>query len=175
MKRIIASLCIAIIAVVLCTKVYALYSVANEGLWPKTWPTELDPLRKQATTYVGPTIALQHYSIPFSDREAFEAAWPHLLQVKSKGAPILLVRGPSFFLGKKHLAGVIVHTPPEGQNKNPNTPEAPRPGVTDPRSKWMWTTYIELVVDGQIVDLNRIPLPADTPIVDERFPIESPR
>jgi hypothetical protein len=29
--------------------------------------------------------------------------------------------------------------------------------------------YIELVVDGAIVDLNRIPLPADTPIVDERF------
>jgi hypothetical protein len=28
---------------------------------------------------------------------------------------------------------------------------------------------IELVVDGKIVDLNRIALPADTPIVDERF------
>jgi len=26
-----------------------------------------------------------------------------------------------------------------------------------------------LVVDGEIVDLTRIPLPADTPIVDERF------
>jgi hypothetical protein len=33
----------------------------------------------------------------------------------------------------------------------------------------MNTTYIELVVDGDIVDLNRIPLPADTPIIDERF------
>jgi len=33
----------------------------------------------------------------------------------------------------------------------------------------MYTTYIELVVDGQIVDLNRIPLPVDTPIIDERF------
>ena len=29
--------------------------------------------------------------------------------------------------------------------------------------------FIELVVDGNIVDLNRIPLPADTPIIDERF------
>ena len=28
---------------------------------------------------------------------------------------------------------------------------------------------IELVVDGNIVDLNRIPLPADTPIIDKRF------
>jgi hypothetical protein len=33
----------------------------------------------------------------------------------------------------------------------------------------MNTTYIELVVDGEIVDLNRIPLPADTPMIDERF------
>ena len=33
----------------------------------------------------------------------------------------------------------------------------------------MWTTYIELIVDGDIVDLNRIPLPADTPVIDMRF------
>jgi hypothetical protein len=33
----------------------------------------------------------------------------------------------------------------------------------------MNTTYIELAVDGNIVDLNRIPLPPDTPIIDERF------
>jgi hypothetical protein len=33
----------------------------------------------------------------------------------------------------------------------------------------MKTTYIELVVDGKIVDLNRIALPADTSIIDERF------
>lgn len=28
---------------------------------------------------------------------------------------------------------------------------------------------IELIVDGDIVDLNRIPLPANTPIIDKRF------
>jgi len=33
----------------------------------------------------------------------------------------------------------------------------------------MYATFIELVVDGDIVDSNRIPLPADAPIVDERF------
>jgi hypothetical protein len=33
----------------------------------------------------------------------------------------------------------------------------------------MYTTFIELVVDGNVVDLNRIPLPADTPVIDERF------
>ena len=49
-----------------------------------------------------------HYTIPFTKREEFEAAWPHLLKVKPKGAPILLVRGPSFWLKD---AGVCVHCP----------------------------------------------------------------
>ena len=31
------------------------------------------------------------------------------------------------------------------------------------------TIYIELIVDGEIIDLNRIQLPPDTPIIDERF------
>ncbi len=29
---------------------------------------------------------------------------------------------------------------------------------------------LELVIDGQVIDLNRIPLPTDTPVVDQRFP-----
>lgn len=166
MKRIVA----VITALTLCaaTSVYALYSVANEGLWPKTWSKELEPLRKQSRTLVGPLLEARHYAIPFTKREDFEAAWPLLLQAKTKGAPIMLVRGKNFFLDQRE-AGVVVHSPPEGQNQNPNTPEAPIPGDRSPRSKWMYTTYIELVVDGQIVDLNRIELPADTPIVDERF------
>jgi hypothetical protein len=32
---------------------------------------------------------------------------------------------------------------------------------------------IELIVDGDIVDLNRIPLPPDTPIIDKRFKAEN--
>ncbi len=54
-----------------------------------------------------------------------------------------------------------IHTPPKD--------EAPIAGdqVTDGR--WERTIDIELIVDGEIVDLNRIPLPADTPIIDERF------
>jgi hypothetical protein len=161
-------------ALVLCvaSSAYALYSVANEGLWPNSWPKELEPLRKQSRTLVGPLLEARHYAIPFTKREEFEAVWPHLLQAKTKGAPIMLVRGKNFFLDQRE-AGVVVHSPPEGQNKNPATPEAPIPGDRSPRSKWMNTTYIELVVDGQIVDLNRIELPAETPIIDERFPKES--
>jgi hypothetical protein len=89
--------------------------------------------------------------------------------VKSKGAPVFLVRGPNFFLGEDSKAGAVVHCPPVGQADNPATPEAPIPGVKDVRMRWINTTYIDLAVDGDIVDLNRIPLPADTPIIDERF------
>ena len=35
--------------------------------------------------------------------------------------------------------------------------------------RWMRANYVELIVDRRIVDLNRIPLPADTPIIDKRF------
>ena len=112
-------------------------------------------------------IAARHYAIPFKKREEFEAAWPHILKVKSKGAPVILVRGKNFFLDGK--AGVVVHCPPEGQWNNPRTPEAPIGGQNmDLRERWMYTNYIELLVDGDVVDLNRIPL-GDEVIVDERF------
>jgi hypothetical protein len=152
-----------------CTA-YALYSVSDTGDWPESWPDELEPLREQAGTYVGPHFDYLHFAIPFAGREEFEAAWPHILAVKSEGAPIILVRGENFFLGDDSQAGVVVHCPPAGQN--PDTPEAPIPGAQNPRTKWMNTNYIELVVDGEIVDLNRVQLPEDTPIYDERFPNE---
>jgi hypothetical protein len=163
----------AIVCCIVCTSVSAMYSVSNVGTWPKTWPAELEPLRKQSRSLVGPLIPQLHYEIPFANREEFEAAWPHLLSVKSKGAPIILLSSPSKWLGNDIKAGVRVHSPPAGTNKQTN-PEAPLArlgweGPANVRGRWMWATYIELVVDGAIVDLNRIPLPADTPIIDERF------
>jgi hypothetical protein len=168
MNKAIGSLAAVALAII-CSTAYAAYSVSLTGDWPKSWPRELEPLRKQSMTFVGPTVPALHYAIRFSKRDEFESAWPHILKVKSKGAPLFLVRGPNFFLGEGSKAGVVVHVPPAGQIENPATPEAPIPGVTNLRMRWMNTTYIELVVDGAIVDLNRIPLPADTPIVDERF------
>jgi len=157
MKKTIALL----VAIAFCTasSVYSLYRVNDRGTWPDDWPRELEPLRVQSRTLEGPHFGLLHYAIPFTEREAFEAAWPHLLTVKSQGAPIVLRRGPSFWLGDG--AGVCIHTPPAG--------EAP---ITDPEEidgRWESTIYIELIVDGDIVDLNRILLPPDTPIIDERF------
>jgi hypothetical protein len=145
---------LAAIAFCAVSSVHADYTVTGKGTWPESWPKELEPLRKQASTFEGPLAPHQTYAIPFTKREEFESVWPHILKVKSKGAPVRLVRGPNFFLGEHIKAGVVVHCPPPGQADDPATPD---------------TTYIELVVDGDIVDLNRIPLPADTPIIDERF------
>lgn len=167
MKKIAAMLAAGALCAV-CSAAYALYGVNDTGTWPKSWPAQLEPLRKQARTLVGPEVEQRHYAIRFTKREEFEAAWPQLLKVKTKGAPIFLTRAPSFFLGDDSKAGVIVHAPPVGQADNPNTPEAPIPGVTDPHVRWMNTTYIELVVDGDTVDLKRIKMPADTPVIDER-------
>jgi hypothetical protein len=164
------------IAVVLCaaTAAHAVYSFSDDGRWPKEWPKELEPLRKQSRSFVGPDAGSQHYAIYFADRNAFEAAWPHILKVKSKGAPIFLSRGPNFFFGDDGRVGVVIHCPPIRQWENPETPEAPMEGILNPRGRWAYTIYVELVVDGKVVDLNRTPIPADTPIVDERFD-ETPR
>ena len=161
---------LALVAI-LCvsTSCYAVYRLSDKGEWPQDWPKELEPLREHARTLVGPDAGSRHYAIYFADRDAFEAAWPGMLSVKTKGAPIFLSRGPNFFFGDDGRVGVVIHCPPVGQWENPETPEAPIDGVENPRMRWMNTNYVELVVDGKIVDLNRIPLPADTPIVDERF------
>lgn len=150
---------IALLAGIICcavTSVHAEYGVTPQGTWPKSWPAELESLRKQASTFEGPTAPYQHYAIPFTKREEFEAAWPHILKVKSQGAGLRLVRAPNFFLGDRARAGVVVHCPPS-------------PGQTEKTANPNDQTYIELIVDGEIVDLNRIPLPPDTPITDERF------
>jgi hypothetical protein len=165
MQRTVAFL--AAIAFCAVSFVYADYTVEDKGTWPKSWPEELEPLRNQARTLEGPLVPHRHYEIPFTKRDDFESAWPHLLKVKSKCAPIILVRGPKtdFFAVKP--AGVLIHSPPAQTDKRAHPEESLN--STNGRERWMWTTYLELVVDGDIVDLNRIPLPEDTPIIDERF------
>src|SRR5687768_3031699 len=165
MKRAIGATCVVVL--LWASAARADYGVQDKGTWPDTWPKELEGLRGQARTLEGPQVLLLHYAIPFDKREAFEAAWPHLLKVKSRGAPIVLRRGPSFWLGEKASAGVVVHTPPAG--------EAPVEEPSKIGGRIERTVYLELVVDGQIVDLNRIGLPPDTPIIDQRFQDDSKR
>ena len=147
---------------------YAEFSCWDKGAWPQSWPRELEPLRKQSRSIQGGKLELITHHLPFGDREEFESAWPHLLAVKTPGAPIVLVSSPSshWHFGET-AAGVFVNCPPDFI-----AADGPNLGTTDFTFRWMPTTYIELVVDGEIVDLNRISLPADTPIIDERFTSE---
>jgi len=167
MKRTIALLAAIALGAVCCA--YADYGVEDRGAWPTSWPKELEPLRKQARTLEGPLVLYRHYLIPFTKREDFEAAWPHLLKVKSKGVPIVLVRGPKTDFFAVQPAGVIIRTPPVNEAPGPENGVS----ITDAQKAdgdWRTNaTYFELVVDGEIVDLNRIQLPADTLIIDERF------
>ena len=166
-KRITLAVVVAVCAV--GSTAYAVYGVRDTGTWPKSWPAELEPLRKQARTLEGPLVLNLHYAIPFTNRAAFESAWPHILKVKSKEAQLILVRGPNFFLGDNRKAGVVVHCPPAAKDDKTAERAAPTTGGNGEGGFRGMAYSIELVVDGKIVDLNRIPLPADTPIVDKRF------
>ncbi|MHC4642114.1 MAG: hypothetical protein ACYS32_10750 [Planctomycetota bacterium] len=208
-------------SIVLCAvcSLYALYEITNEGAWPKNWPKELELLRKQSRTLVHSQRGGIH-EIGFTSRAEFEAAWPHILAVKSKKAPLILLSSPDKKLGETIKAGVRILSPLTGTLVTPKGTHYP-PGselvigdskflkigppwpdhiklesgglpkyVAYGNDKWapytekMLKEYystkkeynirrvridIELVVDGDIVDLNRIPLPPDTPIIDKRF------
>src|ERR1041385_46939 len=124
-----------------CCIAYAEYGVIDKGTWPKSGPAQLEPTRK------GPMAPNLHYAIHFNNRKEFEAAWRHILKVKTKGAPVFIKSAPNFFLSD-YNAGVVIHCPPEGQD--PATSEAPIAGVADPRERWMNATSIDLLVDGDI-------------------------
>lgn len=163
---------VLLLTVTLClmgSSVYAEYTVSNRGEWPETWPQELEPLREQSRTLEGPRLPQLHFQIPFKTREQFEAAWPHLLKISSQGAPLILWQSSQARLGNFE-AGVFIHTPPS-QFKDEVNPDTP--GETIKKgSYWRYYTYIELIVDGKIVDLNRIQIPPDTLIIDKRFEVE---
>jgi len=149
---------------------FAEYQVSDRGEWPKSWPKQLEPLRSQSRTLVGPMVEYRWFAIRVNKREEFEAAWPHILKVKTKGAPIFLVRAPNFFLGEQCKAGVVVHWPPLPQPGSPASPETPIAGVTNPAQRWMNATYIYLVVDDDVVSMKRLAIPKGTQVIDERAP-----
>lgn len=195
---------------------FAMYSVADRGLWPDSWPKPLDRLRAQARTLAHGQHTV--YEIPFAKRAEFESAWPHILTVASEHAPLVLLSSPDKRLGDSIAAGVRLRCPPTGQLVNfqgANYPPGSESAIADGKflrvgPPWpddikspsgalpeyviidngKWRAFdrkdfggpnertirrarieIELIVDGDIVDLNRIPLPADTPIIDKRFRI----
>jgi hypothetical protein len=167
MKRT-AAFMAAITLWVLCSAAHADYVVWDKGTWPQSWPKELEPLRKQSQTLQGSQLNLVFYEIPFTNREDFESAWPHILKIKSKGAPIVLLKSPDNWLGDGIKAGVRIKAPPPEAVKRvmPDAPEDSTKAIELP--EWA-RTEIQLIVDGDIVDLNRIPLPDNTLFMDRRF------
>ena len=173
--------------------VFALEFGGKGGTWPKSWPKELEPLRKQAWTWVFDSRSSRviSYEFSFANREDFESAWPRILKVK---APVTLLRGPHRIGDRKtpQNAAVRIRTHTTGMKVTLTADVMKRLGITlEPALQLPVTTIlydlkmirlmdskalintvvtgIELVVDGDIVDLNRIRLPADTPIIDKRF------
>lgn len=214
---------VALVAAPFCL---ALVTTDTQGRWPKDWPAELEPLRGQSRT-IGVATGIQQniYEITFSDRDTFEDAWPVILEVKTKGAPLTLYRvetdppkawGP---LLSNEAPAVRIYAPSDGYAGGPSSgsmgdrqdmerlvaegkmlrcgppwpeeivspagelPEYVVATEVDGTLRWIEGRVedrspgflerarvdIELVVDGDIIDLNRIPLPADTPVVDKRF------
>src|SRR5436189_76547 len=86
-------------AICMCSIAYADYGVIDKGTWAKSWPAQLEPLRNQARTLEGPHVLYLWYAIRFNKPAEFKAAWPYILKVKTKGAPVFLMRAPNFFLG----------------------------------------------------------------------------
>lgn len=187
------------VVVMLCAATsLALMIVAEYGKWPDTWPEELEAYRKQAKTYEFMSGTTQTaYQIPFRRRKDFEKAWPSIVSLKSKRAPLILEKSP--YKPFKLTAGVRILSPPtdllcgspDGKYVSPGPPwpesiesasgELPE-YVRVEGGKWVPADAdlakglqvrarqdIVLVCDGDIVDLNRIPLPPNTPIIDRRF------
>ena len=180
---------------------YALVMTSNRGNWPDSWPKELESLRDRSKTVeVAHGIQETVYEIPFESREEFEKAWPHILELKSKGAPIILEKSPSTYAvsGSSMPTGVRILWPSGGTRELPDGtrlevkapwPESIKSGrgelpeyVTAEGGKWIPVTGgeprgflnrarvdIMLVMDGRVIDLNRIELPSETPIIDKRF------
>ena len=209
-RTFILALCTLLIATAASIS-FGLWEISPKGTWPDSWPKELKELRNQSRT-------LRHHTgevheIPFHDRNEFEAAWPHILSIKSNQAPLKLLTSPDALFLEPIKAGVRILSPstgtlyvPEGKHYPPGAESAipggqylrvgpPWPDYIKSESGALpqyvvekdgkWVPYIEkmgrkyfkkrgridiqLIVDGEIVDLNRIPLPPDTPIIDERF------
>jgi len=80
-----------LLAIVLPFVASAMFSTMEKGLWPTTWPKELEPLRSHARTIeVATGVQENVFEIRFESREEFERAWPAILKLKTPGAPITI-------------------------------------------------------------------------------------
>ena len=180
-----------------CVTAYALVSVDSKGRWPSTWPKELEPFRAHSTT-IGVANGTQEtiYEISFQTREEFEKAWPFILTLKSKGAPIVFESSPAKLVNLETFSGVRIFCPSESRSSFadganlkagapwPDSAKTASGGlpeyVVEKNGTWVpyagpggwpqWRARVEiaLVMDGKIVSTNHLQIPAGTPIVDKR-------
>ncbi|MCH8216816.1 MAG: hypothetical protein IH892_08595 [Planctomycetes bacterium] len=195
----------AVIIVLAASVSFSLISIDYEGTWPDTWPTELEQFRKQSKSYhLSSGTEEEWHEILFHTREEFERAWPHIVKLKTKGAP-LIIESTQTAHGVFHRTtpigkpGVRIRCPSRSEwrwdggswpTPLPDSITLPSGGLPEyvvcEDGKWTAAIYqdgkwvsdrkmfrtridIVLIIDGEIVDLNRIPLPADTPVIDRRF------
>jgi hypothetical protein len=187
---------------------FAITMIDETGMWPQSWPKELEPLRKDARTIRTATIIHEDiYEIHFKDRETFERSWPLLIGLKSKGGPLIInkvaISPPNqvvifsnevpavrtFISPAGSISGGLAVGPPWPSSAllpDGLLPEYIRMGEVQGKKTWIPATRgegfqgfmyrarvdIELIIDGKVIDLNRIRIPSDTPIIDKRWPAE---
>ncbi len=193
---------IGLVIIVLTTSLtFASVITWRKGKWPGPWPKQLKEYRQQAVVIeVAEDIQETVFELEFKKREEFEKAWPEIINLKTKGAPLILEKSPS----KYNVSGTTAETGIRilWHSMNPvimddgsilrassvdftslvsqtgELPEyvivkdgkwIPYDGQDDSGSRHRARVDIVLITDANIVDLNRIPLPADTPIIDRRF------
>lgn len=203
-----------LIILLIIPSAFGLMMVKEGGDWPKNWPQELEALRKNATTgnfFAGSEAIL--YYIEFKNRKQFEHAWPFLLKLKSKGAPLSLMSvdlpktDPNDKSVRHTLPTAVVVCPTQGDyTKMPDGSYSHRAEWTEDiesqlsdnilpqlvgkcktTKKWSVVASpvdsdsivryrfiqqarieIQLYVDGDVIDMNRIHLPENTSIQDRR-------
>ena len=179
--------------------VSALVSYSPVKTWPKSWPPEFNGYLDRAL-HISPMTggpAEEFYDIHFNDYRQFESLWPAVLKVKTDGAPLTLktfkpIEGSplvSDFYTKPYLRILVPPSNPARKIEVVRLPSGEpveylqldtdgwRPLGSGPRETGYAArarTEIVLYVDGSVIDLNRIPLPRNTPIVDEREVVNAP-
>jgi hypothetical protein len=136
---------------------------STHGSWPADWPKGLDAWRDRATTLRAAPLGQDgFYTVTLEGREAFEKGWAALLEVPRADHPTLtLVSEPPEDVARKALGGRCPGRPVvqvryyRSFGENGEKSQEVAVGIT-------------LFVDGKIVDLNRVRIPAGYRIEDRR-------
>ena len=138
-------------------------SCSSHGTWPADWPKGLDAWRDQATTLRAAPLGQDgFYTVTLEDREAFEKGWAALLEVPRADHPTLtLVSEPPKDVALESLGGRRAGRPVVQVRYYRSF------GENGKKSREV-AVGITLFVDGKIVDLNRVRIPAGYKIEDRR-------